>query len=312
MAATRKVIITAAITGGVHTPTMSPHLPVTPETIAEQAIGAAQAGAAILHLHARDAVGKPSSAPEDYLAYLPRVAAETDAVVNVTTGGGLGMTLDQRLAAPRRLEPELCSLNMGSMNFVISQIVEKYSTWKHDWERPYLAGTWDLVYKNTFQDIETIATDMSGRFGTRFEFECYDVGHLYTLAHFADRGTVKPPFMVQTIFGVLGGIGAHPAHLLHMRETADRLFGKDYWWSVLCAGKAQFSLLTQALAMGANVRVGLEDNLYLGPGQMATSSAEQVLKIRRIIEELGLEVATPNEARAMLDLKGRENVRFQA
>lgn len=310
MAESRKVIITAAITGGVHTPTMSPFLPVTPETIGAQALGAAEAGAAILHLHARDAVGRPSSTPADYLAYLPRLAASTDAVINVTTGGGLGMTLDQRLAAPRALAPELCSLNMGSMNFVIAQIVEKYENWKHDWERDYLAGTWDLVYKNTFHDIERIATELANELGTRFEFECYDVGHLYTLAHFAERGTVKPPFMVQTIFGVLGGIGAHPAHLLHMKETADRLFGTDYLWSVLCAGKAQFPMLTQALCMGANVRVGLEDNLYLGPGQLAQSSAEQVLKIRRIIEELSLGVATPAEARAMLGLKGREGVRF--
>lgn len=309
MAERRKVIITAAITGGVHTPTMSPYLPVTPADIGEQAIGAAAAGAAILHLHARDGAGKPSSSTNDYLAYLPTVASQTDAILNITTGGGLGMTLDERLAAPRALAPELCSLNMGSMNFVISQIVNKYTQWKRDWEHDYLAGTWDLVYKNTFRDIEEIATELGEGLGTRFEFECYDVGHLYTLAHFAERGTLKPPFMVQTIFGVLGGIGAHPAHLLHMKETADQLFGNDYHWSVLCAGKAQFPLLTQALCMGANVRVGLEDNLYIGRGQLATSSAEQVLKIRRIIEELSLDVATPDEARAMLHLKGRDKVK---
>ncbi len=310
MALKRKVIITAAITGGVHTPTMSPHLPVTPDTIAEQAIGAAEAGAAILHLHARDEVGKPASAPEYYMAYLPRVKQATDAVINITTGGGLGMTLDQRLAAALAVKPELCSLNMGSMNFVISHLAEKYPSFKHPWERDYLAGTWDLVYKNTFKDIETIASTLSRECGTRFEFECYDVGHLYALAHFAEKGTVEPPFMVQTIFGVLGGIGAHPSHLLHMRETADRLFGDTYLWSVLCAGRAQFPLLTQAVAMGANVRVGLEDNLYLGPGRLAKNSGEQVAKIRRIIEELSLEIATPGEARAMLNLKGSDRVTF--
>lgn len=310
MAPKRKVIITAAITGGVHTPTMSPYLPVTPDMIAEQAIGAAEAGAAILHLHARDETGKPASDPVHYMAYLPRVKQATDAVVNVTTGGGLGMTLDQRLAAARAVKPELCSLNMGSMNFVVSHLAEKYETFKFPWERDYLAGTWDLVYKNTFKDIETIATTLSAECGTRFEFECYDVGHLYTLAHFVEKGVVEPPFLVQTIFGVLGGIGAHPAHLLHMRETADRLFGDAYSWSVLCAGRAQFPLLAQAVAMGANVRVGLEDNLYLGPGRLARNSAEQVAKIRRIVEELSLEVATPAEARAALKLKGGDAVAF--
>lgn len=304
-----KVIITCAVTGAVHTPTMSPYLPLTPRDIAAQAIEAAEAGAAILHLHARDpADGRPSADPEVFAQFLPAIHGACEAVINITTGGSTSMTLEQRLAAPLRFKPEMASLNMGSMNFSIHPLASKVKDWKHGWERAYVEGTEDTIFRNTFRDIRRILQELGEGCGTRFEFECYDVGHLYSLAHFVDAGLVKPPFFIQTIFGVLGGIGPDPENVGFMRQTANRLFGADYHWSVLAAGRHQMPLLTHAAVMGANVRVGLEDSLYLGRGQLATSNAEQVRKIRRLLEELGHEVATPAEARAMLRLKGAEHV----
>ncbi|MDZ5456234.1 BKACE family enzyme [Azohydromonas lata] len=304
-----KVIITCAVTGAVHTPTMSPYLPLTPRDIAAQAIKAAEAGAAILHLHARDpADGRPSADPEVFAQFLPTIHGACDAVINITTGGSTSMTLEQRLAAPLRFKPEMASLNMGSMNFSIHPMAAKVKDWKHGWERAYVEGTEDTIFRNTFRDIRRILQELGEGCGTRFEFECYDVGHLYSLAHFVDAGLVKPPFFIQTIFGVLGGIGPDPENVGFMRQTANRLFGADYHWSVLAAGRHQMPLLTHAAVMGANVRVGLEDSLYLGRGQLATSNAEQVRKIRRLLEELGHEIATPAEARAMLRLKGAQHV----
>jgi uncharacterized protein (DUF849 family) len=307
----RKVIITCAVTGAVHTPTMSEYLPITPTEIAESAIQAAEAGAAILHLHARDPLnGKPSADPELYKQILPVVARGTDAIVNITTGGSTRMTLDERLAYPLLAQPEMCSLNMGSMNFTIHPVAEKIKDWRFDWEQEYVAGMKDHVFRNTFQDVENILTRMSEH-GTRFELECYDIGHLYNLAYFVDREIIKPPFFIQSIYGILGGLGPDPENMMMMRATADRLFGREnYELSVLGAGRHQMSLLTMGAIMGANVRVGLEDCIYLGKGVKAQSNAEQVHKIRRILEELSLEIATPAEARKMLHLKGREYVAF--
>ena len=306
-----KVIITCAITGGIHTPTMSAALPFAPEEIVDQSVAAAEAGAAILHLHARDPVdGRPSPDPEIFASFLPRIKQQTDAVLNVTTGGGLNMSVEQRLAAPLRMQPEMCSLNMGSMNFGIFPLADRYANWKHPWEEPYLRGTDDFIFRNTFRDIAAIIHMLGDAYGTRFEHECYDVGHLYNLAHFVDRGVIKPPFLVQTIFGILGGIGADWDNLHFMRRTADRLFGRDYVWSVLAAGKNQFPFVVQAAMMGGHVRVGLEDNLYIGRGKLAASNAEQVSKIRRILEELGHVIATPAEARQILALKGGDAVAF--
>ena len=307
----KKVVISVAITGGIHTPTMSDYLPITPDEIATQAIDAAKAGAAIVHLHARDPKdGRPVSDPAIYNQFLPRIKQASDVVINITTGGGLNMTVDQRVAAALVAKPEMCSLNMGSMNFGIFALADRYKTWKHDWEEPYLRSTDDFIFRNTFRDIARILRDVGEAHGTRFEHECYDVGHLYNLAHFVDKGAIKPPFFVQMIFGILGGIGADMRNLMFMKETADKLFGKDYHWSVLAAGKNQMGFCTQAALMGGNVRVGLEDSLYIGKGKLAVSSAEQVLKIRRVIEELGLEIASPNEAREMLALKGADKVGF--
>ena len=309
--ANRKIIISCAITGAVHTPTMSDYLPVTPDEIASQAIGAAEAGAAILHLHARDPrTGRPTPDPDVFMQFLPRIKQSTDAVVNITTGGGLTMTVDDRLAAPSKLKPEMCSLNMGSMNFALFPVADRFKTWKHDWEEGYLRNTDDNIFRNTFRDIARIIQKLGDEHGTRFEHECYDVGHLYNLAHFVDRGMVKPPFFVQLIFGILGGIGAELDNLLFMKRTADRLFGDDYFWSVLAAGRHQISFATQAATMGGNVRVGLEDSLYISKGVLAKSNAEQVSKIRRIVEELGHEIASPDEARKMLALKGADRVGF--
>jgi uncharacterized protein (DUF849 family) len=306
-----KVIITCAITGGIHTPTMSDALPYTPDDIAAQSIAAAEAGAAILHLHARDpSDGRPTPDPAVFMQFLPRIKQSTDAVINVTTGGSLSMTVEQRLAAPLVAKPEMCSLNMGSMNFGIYPLADRYPKFRFDWEEPYLRGTDDFIFRNTFRDIERILKMLGEEHGTRFEHECYDVGHLYNLAHFVDRGLVRPPFFVQTIFGILGGIGADMRNLMFMKETADRLFGDDYHWSVLAAGRAQIPFATQAAMMGGNVRVGLEDSLYISRGKLAESNAEQVAKIRRIVEELGHAIATPTEARAMLALKGGDNVGF--
>ena len=309
---TDKVIISCAVTGSVHTPTMSPYLPITPDQIAEQAIAAAEAGAAILHLHARDPRdGRPTADPAVYDQFVPRIKAATDAVINITTGGSTRMTLDERLAYPLQARPEMCSLNMGSMNFTIHPVARRIETWLHDWERPYVEGMEDLIFRNTFRDIRHILRVLGDECGTRFEFECYDVGHLYTLAHFVDEGLVQWPLCIQSIFGILGGLGPDPENLVTMRTTADRLFGRDgYRFSVLGAGRHQMPLLTMAAVMGGNVRVGLEDSLYLGRGQLAQSCAEQVRKIRRILDELSLEIASPAEARAMLGLKGSHAVAF--
>ena len=306
-----KVIITCAVTGAIHTPTMSPHLPITPDEIAASAIGAAEAGAAILHLHARNPEdGSPTQDPEIFRQFLPRIKDSVDAVINVTTGGAPFMSSEERLAGPLSLQPEMSSLNMGSMNFGLYGALERFSDWQHDWEAPYLDGSRDRVFRNTFQDIEMLLERLGKGCGTRFEFECYDVGHLYTLAHFLDRGLIKPPFFVQTIFGILGGIGADTENLMHMRRIANKLFGDDYQWSILAAGRFQTSFVTIGAIMGGHMRVGLEDNLYLGKGVLAKSNADQVAKVRRIIEELSLEIATPAEARQMLALKGAENVEF--
>lgn len=306
-----KVIITCAVTGAIHTPTMSEHLPLTPAQIAEQAIAAAEAGAAILHLHARDPVdGRPSADPELFAQFLGPIKAATNAVINITSGGSTKMTLAERLAPPLRFRPEMASLNMGSMNFSIHPVAARIKHWKYGWEQAYVEGTEDIIFRNTFRDIRHILADLGEGCGTRFEFECYDAGHLYNLAHFVDAGLVKPPFFIQTVFGILGGIGPDPQCVTFMRDTADRLFGDDYHWSVLAAGRHQMPLLTHAAVMGANVRVGLEDSLYLGRGQLAPSNAAQVQKIRRILEELGLAIATPDEARQMLALKGAGQVNF--
>ena len=306
-----KVIITCAITGGIHTPTMSDALPYAPADIAAQSIAAADAGAAILHLHARDPQdGRPTPDPAVFMQFLPRIKQSTDAVINVTTGGSLSMTVEQRLAAPLVAKPEMCSLNMGSMNFGIFPLADHYPKFKFDWEEPYLRGTDDFIFRNTFRDIGRILKMLGEEHGTRFEHECYDVGHLYNLAHFVDRGLVKPPFFVQMIFGILGGIGAEMRNLMFMKETADRLFGDDYHSSVLAAGRAQIPFATQAAMMGGNLRVGLEDSLCISRGQLASSNAEQVAKIRRIVEELGHTIATPADARQMLALKGGDNVGF--
>jgi 3,5-dioxohexanoate:acetyl-CoA acetone transferase len=306
-----KVVITCAVTGSIHTPTMSPHLPLTPDEIARDAIAAAEAGAAILHLHARDPRdGRPTPDPGVFMQFLPRIKQATNAVVNITTGGGHGMSLEERLAAPLRARPEMCSLNMGSMNFGLYPMLGRYKDWKYAWEPQHLEMTRDFIFRNTFADIERILKDLGEGCGTRFEFECYDVGHLYNLAHFLDRGLVKPPLFVQTIFGILGGIGADPDNLVHMKHIADKLFGNSYAWSVLAAGRHQMPLVTMGAIMGGNVRVGLEDSLWLGRGRLAEGNADQVRRIRDILENLSLEIAAPAEARAMLALKGGDDVGF--
>jgi uncharacterized protein (DUF849 family) len=305
------VIVTCAVTGAIHTPTMSDHLPITPAQIAAEAIAAAQAGAAIVHLHARDPIdGRPSPSAALFLEFLPAIKAGCDAVINITTGGGQNMTVQQRLECALACQPEMCSLNMGSMNFGLYPTLNRYKTFKHEWEPDYLEGSRDFIFKNTFKDIEYILEHVGRGCGTRFEFECYDVGHLYNLAHVVDRKLVEPPFFVQTIFGILGGIGADTENLLHMRRTADTLFGDAYEWSVLAAGRHQMGMATMAAVMGGNVRVGLEDSVYIGKGRLATSNAEQVAKIRRILGELSLDIATPAQARERLSLKGVAAVRF--
>jgi uncharacterized protein (DUF849 family) len=309
-AAQGKVIITCAVTGSIHTPSMSPYLPVTPEEIAEAAIGAAKAGAAIVHLHARNPKdGSPSQDPELFRKFLPKIKAACDVVVNLTTGGAATMTIEERLQPALLLKPEVASLNMGSMNFGLYEMLGRYKEFKHDWERPYLAGSDERIFKNTFRDIGTILDSCSDN-DTRFEIECYDIGHLYTAAHFLERRLVKPPLFIQSVFGIRGGIGPHPEDVMHMKRTADRLFGDAYYWSVLGAGRNQMFIAAMSAVMGGNVRVGLEDSLWMGRGQLAKSNAEQVAKARRLIEELGLAVATPNEAREMLKLKGGRNVGF--
>lgn len=306
----RKVIVTCAVTGAIHTPSMSPYLPVTADEIADAAIGAYEAGAAIVHLHARDPKdGRPDQRPEAFAPFLARIRKACDVVVNITTGGAPTMTVDERVKPCAHFKPEVASLNMGSMNFGLYPMLQRFREFRHDWERPYLEGSADRIFRNTFRDIEFILSTCNAN-GTRFEVECYDIGHLYTLRHFADRGIVEPPFFIQSVFGILGGIGPHPEDVAHMKRTADRLFGDQYLWSVLGAGRNQLPIAAQSVALGGNVRVGLEDSLWIGPGQLAKSNAEQVRAARQVIEGLGYEVATPGEARAMLKLKGRDNVAF--
>jgi uncharacterized protein (DUF849 family) len=307
MARRRKVIVSCAITGSIHVPSVTPYLPITPAEIADGAIGAAQAGAAIVHLHARDpSTGRPTPDPDVFAQFLPKILHGCDAVINITTGGGHGMTLEERSAAARVFKPELCSMNMGSMNFGLFPLLDRVVEFKHSWEREYLEGSRDFIFRNTYKDIERLVTEL-GANGTRFEFECYDVGHLYNLAHCVDRGLVQPPLFVQTVFGILGGIGPEAENLMHMKATADRLFGEDYFWSVLGAGRHQTSLVTMAAILGGSLRVGLEDSIYLAKGELATSNADQVAKICRILRELSLEIASPDEARQMLALKGAAN-----
>ena len=306
-----KVIISCAITGAIHTPSMSDALPITPDEIARASIEAAEAGAAIIHLHARDPItGEPTPSPVVFDQFLPVIKQSTDAVINITTGGGLNMTVAQRLEAPLKAKPEMCSLNMGSMNFNISAAAARIKKWKHAWEKPYLENTTNFIFRNTFSDIESITDQLGKGCGTKFEFECYDISHLYNLAHCAEKGWIEPPFFVQSIFGITGGIGPDISNLVFMRETANKLFGSDYVWSVLAAGRHQMSFCTMAGIMGGNVRVGLEDSLYIGKGKMATSNAQQVAKIRRILQDLSLEIATPAEAREILKLKGGDMVGF--
>ncbi len=306
-----KVIITCAVTGAIHTPTMSDALPYRPQDIARDAIAAAEAGAAILHLHARNPDdGRPSASPADFARFLPQIKAATDAVVNITTGGSLTMTVEQRIAPALALSPEMCSLNMGSMNFALHPMADRFKRWKFDWEEPYLRNSDDYIFRNTFRDIGVIARRVGVEHGTKFEHECYDVGHLYNLAYCIDAGVIKTPIFVQMIFGILGGIGPELGNLHFMKETADRLFGQDYRWSVLAAGRQQIPFATQAVLMGGNVRVGLEDSLFISRGRLASSNAEQVQKMRRIIEELGFEIATPDDARQTLGLKGASGVSF--
>ncbi len=305
-----KVIITCAVTGAIHTPTMTPYLPITPDQITEAAIGAAEAGASILHLHARHPeTGQPDQTPEAFGRFLPRIKQGTNAVINITSGGSPYMKVEERVLPAASFEPEVASLNMGSINFGLYPLLQKYKEFKFEWEKQHLEATRDLVFRNSFKDIEYILETCYGN-GTRFEFECYDIAHLYNLAHFADRGLVKPPFFVQSVFGLLGGIGTHPEDVLHMKRTADRLLGKDFQWSVLGAGGSQFRIAAQAAAMGGNIRVGLEDSIWAGKGVLAKTNAEQVLMARKIIEGLGKSVATPDEAREILSLKGGDQVAF--
>jgi 3,5-dioxohexanoate:acetyl-CoA acetone transferase len=307
----RKVIITCAVTGSIHTPTMTPYLPITPDEIARASIEAAEAGAAIIHLHARDpSNGRPTPSPDVFMQFLPRIKQNSDAVLNITTGGGHGMTLEERLAGALRAKPEMATCNMGSMNFGLYPMLDRYKEWKYDWEPKHLEGSRDFIFRNTFKDLEFLMRELGEGCGTRFEFECYDVGHLYTLAHFLDRKLVKPPLFVQTIFGILGGIGADPENVIHMKRIADKLFGDQYHWSVLAAGRHQLPFVTLAAIMGGNVRVGLEDSIYVGKGKLAESNAAQVRRIRTVLENLSLEVASAQEARMMLDLKGGDQVAF--
>ncbi len=306
----KKVIISCAVTGAIHTPSMSPYLPVTAEEIAEASIAAAEAGAAIIHLHSRDPVtGKPDQRPESFTPFLKVIKQRSEAIINLTTGGSPYMTVHERMQPAKVLKPEVASMNMGTMNFGLFPMLKRFKEFKHDWERPYLEGSKDLIFRNTYGDLETVLTELSVN-DTRYEFECYDTSHLYNLAHFVERGLVKAPFFIQTVFGILGGIGTHPDDVMHMKRTADRLFGDDYRWSVLGAGASQMKIAAMAASMGGNVRVGLEDSLWIGKGQLAQSNAQQVRKVRDILEGLGLEIATPAEAREILQLKGLEKVAF--
>src|SRR6187549_199526 len=311
MRKSNKAIITCAPTGSIHTPSMSPHLPVTADQIAEQAIAAAEAGAAILHLHARNpADGSPSPKADDFMALLPRIKQACDAVINVSTGGSATMSLDQRLEGAKAARPEVCSLNMGPLIFDFSAAGKRVEQWQHAWEREYVESSRGRIMYNDNVFIERIMLEVGREFGTRFEFECYDIGHLYTLAHFAERKLVEPPFLIQGVFGILGGIGADVRNLSHMVTMADSLFGEDYLFSAFAAGRHQLEFCTQSALLGGNVRVGLEDSLYIGAGKLAQSNADQVRKIRSMLEELGLEIATPDEAREILALKGSESLGF--
>ncbi len=307
----KSVIISCAVTGGIHTPTMSPYLPYKPEDIAAEAIGAAEAGAAIIHLHARNPeTGKPDPRVETFQQFLPIINDGCEAVLNISTGGGLGMSREERILAANTFGPEMASLNVGSLNFGLFPMMRKYDEWQHEWEPEFLGMTKDFIFPNTFADIEFIYKELTGKHGTRFEFECYDLGHLYNLAHFVDKGMIEPPFFVQMVFGVLGGVGADLDNLMHMHTIANKLFGDAYEWSVLAAGRHQMPFGTQSAMLGGNLRVGLEDSLYIRKGQLAQSNAEQVRNIRGIIENLGLRVATPAEARQRLALKGKDAVGF--
>lgn len=308
MSTRNKVIITCAVTGAIHTPSMSPYLPVTPEEIADAAVGACEAGASIIHLHARDPqTGKPDQRPEAFEPFLKSIRQRSPAIINLTTGGSPYMTVQERMLPAKVFKPEIASMNMGTMNFGLFPMLNRFQEFKHEWERPFLEGSKDQVFRNTFGDLETVFEEL-GPNNTRYEFECYDTAHLYNLAHFAQRGLIKPPFFIQTVFGILGGIGTHPDDVMHMKRTADRLFGDAYRWSVLGAGVSQMKIAAMAASMGGHVRVGLEDSLWLGKGQLARTNAEQVTKVRRILEGLGLEVATPDEAREILQLKGADQV----
>jgi uncharacterized protein (DUF849 family) len=311
MAKSRKVIITCAVTGAIHTPSMSPYLPVTAQEIADAALGAAEAGAAVVHLHARNPKdGRPDQSPEAFLPFVKVIKQASNVVINLTSGGAPTMTVEERVQPAAKLKPEIASLNMGTMNFGLYPMIPRFKgKFKHDWEEPYLEGSRKNMFKNTLADIEYILTTCAEN-GTRFEIECYDIGHLYTLKHFLDRGVIKPPLFIQSVFGILGGIGPHPEDVIMMRRTADRLFGDQYHWSVLGAGQNQMRVAAQAAAMGGNVRVGLEDSLWIGPGQLAKSNADQVKKARQILEGLGLEIASPDEAREILALKGGDKVAF--
>jgi uncharacterized protein (DUF849 family) len=310
VAKARKVVITCAVTGAIHTPSMSPHIPITPDEIIAEALGAAEAGAAVLHLHARNPEnGRPDQTPEAFGRFLPRLKQQTDAVINITSGGSPTMLVEERVKPAAMFKPEVASLNMGSINFGLFHLLDRYKEFKHDWEPQFLEGTRDLVFRNSFKDIEYILRTCSGN-GTRFEFECYDIAHLYNLNHFLERGLVQPPLFVQSVFGILGGIGTHPEDVMMMKRTADRLFGDQYRWSVLGAGASQMRIAAMAAAMGGNVRVGLEDSLWAGPGRLAESNAVQVKLVRQILEGLGLEIATPDEARDILALKGADKVAF--
>ncbi len=306
----KKVIISCAVTGAIHTPSMSPHLPITAEEIAEASVAACEAGAAIIHLHARNPeTGRPDQTPALFEPFLKEIKRRSDAVVNLTTGGSPYMTVQERMAPAKVFKPEVASMNMGTMNFGLFPMLSRFKEFKHDWERPYLEGSKDLIFRNTYGDLETVFGEL-GPNNTRYEFECYDTAHLYNLRHFADRGLIKAPFFIQTVFGILGGIGTHPDDVMHMKRTADRLFGDDYRWSVLGAGASQMKIAAMAASMGGNVRVGLEDSLWIGKGKLAKTNAEQVTRVREILEGLGLEIATPAEAREILQLKGKDNVAF--
>jgi uncharacterized protein (DUF849 family) len=306
----KKVIISCAVTGAIHTPSMSPHLPITAEEIAEASIAACEAGAAIIHLHARNPeTGRPDQTPALFEPFLKEIKRKSNAVVNLTTGGSPYMTVQERMAPAKTFKPEVASMNMGTMNFGLFPMLNRFKEFKFDWEKPYLEGSKDLIFRNTYGDLEAVFNEL-GPNNTRYEFECYDTAHLYNLKHFADRGLIKAPFFIQTVFGILGGIGTHPDDVMHMKRTADRLFGDDYRWSVLGAGASQMKVAAMAASMGGNVRVGLEDSLWIGKGKLAQSNAEQVKRVREILEGLGLEIATPDEAREILQLKGKDNVAF--